>query len=87
MLSSWLRRIGMELSNGTGALRCALCGGTQPVPRLGDGRLAIHGWRCLAGCLPQYDQALTALERQPISDPVLRERVNSYLEGKRVLPR
>ena len=83
MLSTWLRRIGMELDNETGVLRCEACSGTQPVPRLSDGRLAIHGWRCSAGCLPQYDQALTTLERQPIRDPKLRVLINSYLEGKR----
>jgi len=84
VLSSWLRRIGMELNNETGALRCGACGGTQPVPRLSDGRLAIHGWRCVAGCVAQYDRALTALEQRPIRDPKLRERVSNYLEGKRV---
>ena len=87
MLSTWLRRIGMELDNETGVLRCEACSGTQPVPRLSDGRLALHGWRCIAGCIAPYDWALTALERQPIRDPNLRERVNNYLEGKQAPPK
>ena len=82
-LASWLRQIGMELNNDDGCLRCDSCGGTQPIPRLNDGRLALHGWRCIAGCREKYAVALTELATRTIRDPALRERVNRYLESVR----